>query len=181
MLRAELEFSNRDRWIGIVFLLGVGLLTVLDVAEDTLDGASLLHTSTEGLIIVTCLIGAFTIWRRSLAGLKARNLDLLSKLSQVTEALDHWRQKTSLMTQNYHAAIAQQLKDWQLTPAEQEVAFLLLKGLSVKEIATVRQTAERTVRQQSTAIYQKSKLEGRAQLSAFFLDDLLEAPKAVSK
>lgn len=56
---------------------------------------------------------------------------------------------------------------------EKEVAFLLLKGLSLKEIAEVRQTVEKTARLQATAVYEKSGLAGRSELSAFFLEDLL--------
>ncbi|MGE3975871.1 MAG: helix-turn-helix transcriptional regulator, partial [Bdellovibrionales bacterium] len=48
-----------------------------------------------------------------------------------------------------------------------------LKGLSLKEIAGVRNTTEKTARVQSTAIYSKAGLSGRSELSAFFLEDLL--------
>jgi DNA-binding CsgD family transcriptional regulator len=64
-----------------------------------------------------------------------------------------------------------------LTVSEKEVAFLLLKGLSLKEIAAIRETSEKTARAQSTAIYEKSGLAGRSELAAFFLEDLL-APSA---
>ena len=53
------------------------------------------------------------------------------------------------------------------------MALLLLKGLSHKEVATVRAVSERTVREQARAVYSKSGLTGRAALSAFFLEDLL--------
>ena len=53
------------------------------------------------------------------------------------------------------------------------IALLLLKGPSHKAIAAVRQTSEKTVRQQSLAVYRKAGLSGRAELSAFFLEDLL--------
>ncbi|MEY3046615.1 MAG: hypothetical protein RL242_3457, partial [Pseudomonadota bacterium] len=51
--------------------------------------------------------------------------------------------------------------------------LLLLKGLSFKEIAELRQTSERTVRQQAGEVYRKSGLGGRNELAAFFLEDLL--------
>lgn len=41
----------------------------------------------------------------------------------------------------------------------------------------MRRTSERTVRQQALSVYRKAKLAGRAELSAFFLEDLL-APVA---
>jgi DNA-binding NarL/FixJ family response regulator len=51
--------------------------------------------------------------------------------------------------------------------------LLQLKGLRHKAIAELRQTSERTVRQQALAVYRKSGLGGRTDLAAFFLEDLL--------
>jgi DNA-binding CsgD family transcriptional regulator len=59
-----------------------------------------------------------------------------------------------------------------LTLAEKETALLILKGLSNKEIAGIRSASELTVKQQTNAIYKKSGLSSRAQLIAFFLEDL---------
>jgi putative tricarboxylic transport membrane protein len=69
--------------------------------------------------------------------------------------------------------IDRQFAEWGLTRAEREVALLMLKGLRHKEIACVRQTSERTVRQQAFTIYKKAGLDGRTNLAAFFLEDLL--------
>ncbi len=71
------------------------------------------------------------------------------------------------------AYISAQFDDWRLTPAEKDVALMLLKGLSMKEIADLRDISERTARQQATTVYSKANLTGRAALSAFFLEDLL--------
>ena len=70
-------------------------------------------------------------------------------------------------------AINAQFTRWNLTDAEREVALLLLKGLSTKEIAAVRAGSERTAREHASAIYTKAGVTGRAGLSAFFLEDLL--------
>ena len=83
------------------------------------------------------------------------------------------RVECSANPEGLSAAIDSQFDRWQLTAAEREVALLLLKGLSHREIAALRDTSERTIRQQSQAIYAKSNLSGRAALSAFFLEDLL--------
>ena len=45
--------------------------------------------------------------------------------------------------------------------------MLLLKGLSLKEVAQVRSTSERTIRAQARALYGKAGVTGRAALSAF--------------
>jgi DNA-binding NarL/FixJ family response regulator len=69
--------------------------------------------------------------------------------------------------------VKQQFESWQLTQTEQEVAMLLLKGLSFKEIAALRNTLEKTVRQQASSIYRKSGVSGRHELSAWFIEDYL--------
>jgi DNA-binding NarL/FixJ family response regulator len=74
-------------------------------------------------------------------------------------------------------AIDRQFVRWHLTPAEREVGLLLLKGLSHKEAAAARSTSETTIRQQALAIYRKSGLRNRSELSAFFLEDLLLPPE----
>jgi DNA-binding NarL/FixJ family response regulator len=67
-----------------------------------------------------------------------------------------------------------QFSDWGLSPSESEVALLLIKGLSMKEISLARQVKEKTVRQQATAIYAKSGYAGRHELAAHFIEDLIK-------
>jgi DNA-binding NarL/FixJ family response regulator len=62
---------------------------------------------------------------------------------------------------------------WGLSTAERDVAMLLLKGLDNESIATLRGTANGTVRAQASAVYAKSGVDGRAQLISVFLEELL--------
>ncbi len=87
--------------------------------------------------------------------------------------VERWRNEAHEALQGLGAAIEKQCDRWALTDAERAVAMLLLKGLSMKEIADARGTAERTTRQQALAVYRKAGLAGRAELAAFFLEDLL--------
>ncbi len=66
-----------------------------------------------------------------------------------------------------------------MTAAEQEIGMLILKGLSHKEVASLRGTTEATVRQQAQSIYQKSSLPGKTAFSAYFLEDLF-APEMMA-
>jgi DNA-binding NarL/FixJ family response regulator len=84
-----------------------------------------------------------------------------------------WRSEARSYLNGLGEAIEAQFSRWSLTDAEREVALLLLKGLSHREIATVRAVSERTVREQARSLYSKAGLTGRAALSAFFLEDLL--------
>jgi DNA-binding NarL/FixJ family response regulator len=87
--------------------------------------------------------------------------------------VERWKVESQKFIEGLSAAIDGQLARWSLSPSEKDVALLLLKGLSLKEIAQLRETAEKTVRSQSVAIYSKSGLAGRSELAAFFLEDLL--------
>jgi DNA-binding CsgD family transcriptional regulator len=68
---------------------------------------------------------------------------------------------------------------WGLTPSERDVAWFTIKGLTIAEIARLRQTSEGTVKAQSNAIYRKAGVGSRAQLLSLFIEDLIEgAPGA---
>ena len=62
---------------------------------------------------------------------------------------------------------------WQLSPSENEIALLLIKGLTAQEIADMRNTRPGTVKSQSSTIYQKAGVRGRSELVAYFVEDLL--------
>lgn len=66
-----------------------------------------------------------------------------------------------------------QFDAWALTPAEKETALFLLKGYSHKETAAMTNRSERTARQHAVSVYRKSGLSGRAELAAFFFEDML--------
>jgi DNA-binding CsgD family transcriptional regulator len=106
--------------------------------------------------------------------LKQRADDLEQRLAASRSEADVWRREAGELIAGLSAAIDRQLDQWALSPAEKEVALLLLKGLSHKEIAEVRGVSEATVRQQARALYRKAGLNGRHDLAAFFLEELLE-------
>ena len=54
--------------------------------------------------------------------------------------------------------------------------IMMLKGLSFREIAELRETREKTVRQQASSVYRKSGVTSRNELAAWFFEDLLGPP-----
>lgn len=76
----------------------------------------------------------------------------------------------------FATVVEEQFESWKLTPAERDVAWLSIKGLSLAEIANLRGTSEGTIKAQSNAIYRKAGVSGRAQLLASFVEDLLLDP-----
>jgi DNA-binding CsgD family transcriptional regulator len=91
-----------------------------------------------------------------------------------------WRDETRVLLKGLGEAIDRQFLTWKLAEAERDVGLLILKGLTLKEIAAARGTSERTIRAQARSIYAKAGLSGRAALSAFFLEDLLAPIEHVS-
>ena len=63
--------------------------------------------------------------------------------------------------------------EWGLTAAERDVALFAIKGLSVLEIARLRETSEGTVKAQTAAIYRKAEVSGRPQLLSLFIEDMM--------
>ncbi len=68
--------------------------------------------------------------------------------------------------------------EWGLTAAERDVALFAIKGLTVQEIARLRETSEGTVKAQTAAIYRKADVSGRPQLLSLFIEDLMGADRA---
>lgn len=162
---------------GILMLTAV--LVGLDVAADARAGSSSGHIVLELGIVTVALAGSVALWAQLLlARRRARSLE--RDLVQAQADAARFRDESREHLRGLADAIDRQFDRWALSGAEREVALLLLKGLALKEIARVRVTSERTVRQQALAVYRKGGLAGRAELSAFFLEDLL-APGAAGR
>ncbi len=166
-------FTKKERVILTGFLFFVALLTTLDVYEDIHEGASPFHIIPEVIIILLATTAVVYLSYVLAQNRKESLLRSLQQLRNEKKISSQWKESASKFKQGIVEAIEQEMMAWGLSPAEQEIAFLLLKGFSIKEIAEIRKTSERTVRHQSTLIYRKSGLSGRAQLSAYFLEDIL--------
>jgi DNA-binding CsgD family transcriptional regulator len=166
--------DRRTRWIaglaiGIGLALSVGLEWLDEPASTPLE---LVLELVKDVPIVVATVGVvllFVLARRQ----RDDQRQLLRDLEIARLQGRRWRKESRDLLNGLGQAIEAQFSRWSLTQAEREVALLLLKGLSTKEIAEVRGSSERTVREQARAVYAKSSLTGRAALSAFFLEDLL--------
>ena len=80
----------------------------------------------------------------------------------------------------FHELLEEHFDEWKLTPSERDVALLAIKGLSISEMAKVRETREGTVKTQCNAIYKKAGVESRTQLISQFVEELIEVPDRVA-
>ena len=144
-----------------------------DVIYDYREGASMPHILMElSIAIVSCaliIVLTIGIWRQNRS-----NNRLKAELKSISE-VNAQTLPPALATARHELALVLkgQFETWKLTQTERQVAMLLLKGLSFKEIASVRNTLEKTVRQQASSIYKKADVSGRHAFSAWFIEDLL--------
>jgi DNA-binding CsgD family transcriptional regulator len=164
--------NQKERLVIVGVLATVAIMVGVDLLIDSREGVVFWHVLFEGSIGAAALFGMFYVLRGSVE-LKHRLEKEISDFSDFRKEAEAWRAESRKYLDGLSKAIDQQLSKWKLSTAEKEVAFLLLKGLSLKEIAEIRNTTEKTARVQSMAIYSKSGLAGRSELSAFFLEDLL--------
>jgi DNA-binding CsgD family transcriptional regulator len=155
----------------------------LALVEDGVLGVGLLGLAITGLWLARSLrrerelrdeaAGLVLRWQKREQELQAESAALAQQLQVSVLETSHWKHEAGYLLAGLGVAIDAQFERWLLSPAEREVALFLLKGLSHKEIATMRHVGEATVRQQAQGVYRKSGLANRNDLAAFFLEDLL--------
>jgi DNA-binding CsgD family transcriptional regulator len=149
-------------------IVGGAIDLYLDAPETWWSAHVIFEIALIALAVATSVI-LWTGWWRSRRKL-AETRQVLETHAAERAA---WRASAEAALTGFARAVDERFAAWALTPTEREVALRLLKGHSHKQIAFETGRGERTVRQHAVAVYQKSGLGGRAELAAFFLDDLL--------
>jgi DNA-binding CsgD family transcriptional regulator len=152
----------------VSIIVGGTIDLILDQPESWLS----FHVFFESLMIAGALVMVTTLWlgwSRS-----ARSVEELRRsLEERRDERDAWRSSAEQALEGMSRAIDRQFDTWALTSAEREIALYLLKGHSHKSIAKHTGRSPQTVRQHAAVVYRKADLTGRAELSAFFLEDLM--------
>lgn len=158
----------------IVMVLFAAFFT-FDIVHDVKEGIPFTHIWHE-VVLFLISIGAL-FWQIRIILNKNRHITSLNmELLETKKSYQDWKEKTHTKSQELSHLIENEFGLWHLSDGEKDVALLLIKGLSMKEIADIRKTHEKTVRQQATTIYKKSGLSGRQELAAYFLEDMLNLP-----
>jgi DNA-binding CsgD family transcriptional regulator len=88
---------------------------------------------------------------------------------------EHLERSVSIASAAMRDVIEAHFEAWKLTPAEQDIATFLVKGMTIPEIAVLRGSAEGTIKSHLNAVYRKSGTQGRGDLLATILDSVMEA------
>lgn len=183
---------ERHRWADL-YLAGDGFIRFLLAEEERVARAPLPDLAgaarTRGRpasslsrwsIALLVLAGLALLGGQRLAALR-REQELFRRLEEAEEKYRQRSAETQELLRGLGDHIDRQFRAWGLSAAESEIAWLMLKGLRHKEIASMRGTSYGTVRQQALTVYKKAKLDGRTDLAAFFLEDLLQPPQPVTR
>jgi len=165
--------KSLDRFL-TAFLLLLCAATIADLFFDRPKDWASPHVIIE-MVVFLASLSALIYLELRIRSAQTVIVNASRELEERSEEVAEWKQRAGAFLKGLSEEIHAQFDRWKLTPAEQEVALLLLKGFSHQEIAHLSNRSERTVRQHAGNVYQKSGLGGRAEFSAFFLEDLLAA------
>jgi len=158
--------AARRKTIALAVLLALqiscAMFFLVDISIDMLGLGSLLggvlHNQIE-LVAVIVLAVSVVLTRREIRRVLIRQQHVETQLQAASGA--------------FLEIVDGYFDDWSLTPSERDVALLAIKGLSIAEIAKLRETKEGTVKAQCNAIYSKARVTGRPQLLSLFIEELL--------
>lgn len=142
-----------------VVLTAVLVFFCYDITEDLIEGDS--EVLLEAMVMILISHALYREARTS------------SRL-KINLAQQHTR--LSRLSGEFIKVVTLQFEHWNLTRTEKEVGWMILKGYSFNDIATFRESREKTVRHHAAKIYAKSETANRSEFAAFFLEDLLIEP-----
>lgn len=153
----------------LVFLV-INVLTIFDLFYDYATSAHPNHLILDQLVVLATSIALGFL----IAVLMRKMKEAQEQASSIRVNFNHVSELKNKLQQGIGEIIGAEFKGWQFSSSEQDVAMLLIKGLSLRQIAEIRNCKESTVRQHANNIYKKSNLKGRRELSAYFLEDFLD-------
>lgn len=158
------------RTVAVTMAVLLAVFTVYDIGHHMEEeGFVSWHSALEGLFLVALALLILVLSHS--AGQEFTRAD--QELDSVRQELQLFRDKNRGLMTDYRQAVQDQFERWGYTAGERLVAEHLILGYSFKEIAAQLNKKEKTVRNQSQALYDKAGLTGRHDLAAFFLQDIL--------
>ncbi|MCB1172337.1 MAG: helix-turn-helix transcriptional regulator [Leptospiraceae bacterium] len=169
--------NSTVRLLTTASLGSIAILAAIDIYFDQghLLGWHILLELAGLLCILIVLSALWWHWYKAVRHSQKNLKTTRSNLKQVQKELYQFRRRHADTLDAMQQAMTDQFKDWQLSPTEIRVAEGLLRGYSIKMIAANLGRKEKTIRNQAAAVYAKSGMVGRADLAAFFLNEILGA------
>lgn len=162
---------HKDKLISFTLILIV-IFKLIDLSIDISSNVEPVHIWQEIMLIVLSL----ALFVYLMIDIHRRSTNEKLNLAQLTVSKENIRLLNQQLENSkvvFFNEIKMQFQKWGLTATEKEIALLLIKGLSTSEIASIRKKSEKTISNQSSAIYKKADVSGRHELAALFFEMLL--------
>ena len=164
-----------------ILLLDRALLKVS--GEDCVSAIQRLSSKTKIVLLASTprVREGISVLRAGARGYRARNVDpsLLKNAMENVQKGEIWvgrnlvshllKARRSLTKHRVNTSLAKNRQVDRLTLRERDIAHLISRGASNKEVASLLNVTERTVKAHITAIFQKLKLSNRIQLALFII------------
>lgn len=168
------KFRTLGGVLAIGLLIGAGVLLV-----DALTGKSFATPEVYGAVLIWLML--LLIWMVLYRAYRQyqdhanvcgpRSIDHLPKSLNFSPTI--W-------AHGYKIHFEEIFIKWGFTEAEKEVGLLVLTGMPLEEIANFRGTSLKTVKNQTTVIYEKAQVKNGKELMSHFIQRLLILPKEPS-
>ncbi|MBI2520724.1 MAG: helix-turn-helix transcriptional regulator [Bdellovibrio sp.] len=166
--------SNLVKLISLAIAIGAfALLIVGDVQiklqHEGFSFVSFRNVLTEIGMVVAVSVGSVLGWSLFVDN-RHRFRDAMGQLEA---DFVRWKKRSAYFAKDFQQHLESTFTDWELTSSERDIALLIIKGLSLKEISDIRDCSDRTIRNHANTIYKKAGVKSRSELSAYFFEDLL--------
>jgi len=158
--------------ITLLFFTIVIISSITDIIADIKQGANAAHIFQETLIACVALLLLLTLLYQT-KDEKNKNKKLLRSLAEANALTTKTSQELLNAKKVFGDEISKQFLNWKLTKSEADIALFTLKGFNAKEIANLRNSSEKTIRNQLTSVYRKSDLTSKHAFIAWFMDGLI--------
>lgn len=166
--RLESAIKNKNFIRTTSYLMAINLLFLMvDIFIELKDLLSNFNTTTfesklgTGIEIISFISIVF--------GLIAM-FGLIKSINKENQIKDD---KINIFQGDFENAVNTHFKNWNLTKSEHEIGMLLLKGLDLSEIASIRDSKIGTIKVHCNKIYKKSNCKSRAEFMSILMDDII--------
>lgn len=172
----ELRQLSIRQWVLTILVISVFATSAIEVVSEFSAGQPLAAMWDDMLwIAVSAGCVLYYLYERRMS---SKEIDELRKnLENARGKLVKVDTDSKAIANQYRSVMQKQFDAWKLSASEQDIVIGMLKGLTFREIAGLRETREKTVRQQASAVYRKAGVSSRNELTAWFFEDMLDPPK----
>lgn len=145
-----------------------GFDVVSDISAHVLGGLSYTRSDLVHLVFEVLAVAGLGY---AVVTLRAYHLLLRAEAEATKDTIQ-------MLRGNFDEVLQNKFEDWGLTIAERDVTLLIIRGLSVAEIASARSTAQGTIKTQSTSIFRKIGVRSKTELMSVIIDEFLDGKPA---